>query len=72
VDPTKRFLEFTTAFEQTFVEDDWARFEPYLVADAIYAVTVEAPLGAMPAPLLDDVAPRVLRAFAVAQADVVG
>jgi hypothetical protein len=43
--PAERFLEYASAFEQTYVDDDWTRLEPYFTEDAIYAVTGEAPLG---------------------------
>jgi hypothetical protein len=43
--PAKRFLEYAAAFEQTFIDDDWNRLEPYFTADAVYAVTGGAPLG---------------------------
>jgi hypothetical protein len=45
MEPAKQFLEYATAFEQTFADDDWARLKPYFAADAVYAVTGEAPLG---------------------------
>jgi hypothetical protein len=45
MEPAKRFSEYAAAFEQTFVDDDWARLEPYFAADAVYTVTGEAPLG---------------------------
>ena len=45
MEPTKRFLEYAVAFEQTFADDDWSRLEPYFAPDAIYAVTGKAPLG---------------------------
>ena len=43
--PAKRFVEYAGAFEQTFVDDDWTRLEPYFAADAIYAVTAGSLLG---------------------------
>ena len=43
--PTKRFIEYAAAFEQTLADDDWARLEPYFTADAAYAVTGGTPLG---------------------------
>jgi hypothetical protein len=45
VEPAKRFVEYAAAFEQTFVDDDWSRLEPYFAEDAVYVVTGEAPLG---------------------------
>jgi hypothetical protein len=45
MEPARRFIEYASAFEQTFVDDDWARLEPYFSADAIYVVTGDAPLG---------------------------
>ena len=45
MDPAKRFLEYATAFEQTYADDDWSRLEPYFSEDAVYSSTGEAPLG---------------------------
>jgi hypothetical protein len=45
MEPAKRFIEYASAFEQTVVDDDWTRLEPYFAADAVYVVTGEAPLG---------------------------
>ncbi len=45
MEPAKRFLEYATAFEQTYADDDWDRLEPYFAEDAIYVVTGEAPLA---------------------------
>ena len=45
MEPAKRFLEYATAFEQTFIDDDWARLEPYFTEGAIYTVTGGPPLG---------------------------
>ncbi|HEY5656746.1 MAG TPA: nuclear transport factor 2 family protein, partial [Myxococcota bacterium] len=41
----KRFIEYASAFEQTFDDDDWTRLEAYFTADAVYAVTAGALLG---------------------------
>ena len=35
----KRFLSYAAAFEQTYVDDDWRRLEPYFTEDAVYRVT---------------------------------
>jgi hypothetical protein len=45
MDPSKRFLEYATAFEQTYADDDWSRLQPYFTEDAVYRVTGGAPLG---------------------------
>ncbi|MDH3457923.1 MAG: hypothetical protein OER90_13875 [Gemmatimonadota bacterium] len=45
MESARRFLEYATAFEQTFADDNWVRLEAYFTPDAIYAVTGEAPLG---------------------------
>ncbi|HKC51093.1 MAG TPA: nuclear transport factor 2 family protein [Myxococcota bacterium] len=31
-----RYLEYADAFEESFVDDDWSRLEPYFSPDAIY------------------------------------
>ena len=45
MEPAKRFIAYAAAFEQTFIDDDWTRLEPYFAEDAVYVVTGEAPLG---------------------------
>jgi hypothetical protein len=45
LEPAKRFLEYAAAFEQTYIDDDWERLEPYFTEGAIYAVTGGPPLG---------------------------
>ena len=45
MNPTPRFLEFATAFEKSFADDDWSRVAAFLTEDAVYAVTGGAPLG---------------------------
>ena len=42
---TERFLAFAIAFEKTYVDDDWARLEPFFTEDAVYDVPGEPPLG---------------------------
>ena len=32
-----RYLAYAEAFEQTYVDDDWSRIEPYFTEDAVYA-----------------------------------
>jgi hypothetical protein len=34
----KRFLDYYTAFEATYVDDDWSRLEPLFDPDAVYSV----------------------------------
>lgn len=34
----ERFLEYAAAFEQTYVDDDWTRLEPFFAEDAVYIV----------------------------------
>lgn len=34
-----QFLAYAQAFEQTFVDDDWRRLEPYFTDDVVYIVT---------------------------------
>ena len=36
--PTERFVEYATAFEQTFDDDDWSRLTRYFAPDAVYEV----------------------------------
>lgn len=36
MDYVRRFLEYAAAFEQTFLDDDWARLEQYFTSDAVY------------------------------------
>jgi hypothetical protein len=31
------FLAYAQAFEQTFVDDDWSRIEPFFTPDAVYS-----------------------------------
>jgi hypothetical protein len=45
VDPARRFIEYAGSFEQTYVDDDWARLEPYFSEDAVYTATGDPPLG---------------------------
>ncbi len=45
MDPTKRFLEYAAAFEQTYADDDWSRLEPFFCDDAAYTVSGGEPLG---------------------------
>jgi len=45
VEPAKRFLEYAAAFEQTYVDDDWARLEPYFAENAVYTANGGPPLG---------------------------
>jgi SnoaL-like domain len=36
--PKQCFYEYAVAFEQTYVDDDWSRLEPFFDADAVYEV----------------------------------
>jgi len=38
MNPTERFLAYATAFEQTYVDDEWTRLEPYFADEAVYEV----------------------------------
>lgn len=38
----QQFLAYAAAFEQTYVDDDWSRLEPYFAPDAVYEVRAEA------------------------------
>ena len=35
---TKVFMEYAAAFEQTYVDDDWSRLEPFFSEHAVYEV----------------------------------
>jgi hypothetical protein len=35
----KRFLAYYTAFEKTYVDDDWSRLEALFAPDAVYRIT---------------------------------
>ena len=35
---TKVFMDYASAFEQTYVDDDWSRLTPYFSEDATYEV----------------------------------
>jgi len=45
VQPAHRFVQYAAAFEETVVDDDWRRLEPYLAEDVRYTVTGGPPLG---------------------------
>lgn len=45
MEPAKRFLEYATAFEQSYTDDDWTRLEPFFTEDASYVTAGEPPLG---------------------------
>jgi hypothetical protein len=34
-----RFMAYAAAFEQTFVDDDWSRLEPFFTEDVVYRVS---------------------------------
>lgn len=36
---TQVFMDYATAFEQTYVDDDWSRLEGYFSKDAVYEVS---------------------------------
>ena len=38
MEPMKQFLAYYTAFEQTYVDDDWTRLEGLFAPDAVYRV----------------------------------
>jgi hypothetical protein len=35
----QQFLAYAAAFEQTYVDDDWRRLEPFFTEDAVYRVS---------------------------------
>jgi hypothetical protein len=39
--PKQCFYDYAVAFEQTYVDDDWSRLEPFFAADAVYEVRGE-------------------------------
>jgi len=36
--PEQCFYEYAVAFEETYVDDDWSRLEPFFADDAVYEV----------------------------------
>jgi len=38
----ERYQAYADAFEQSYVDDDWSRIEPYFTADAIYEGSPDA------------------------------
>lgn len=43
----QRFLAYASAFEETYVDDDWSRLEPFFTEGATYRVTGGPPLGGL-------------------------
>lgn len=35
---TERFQQYAAAFEETYIDDDWSRLEPFFAVDATYEV----------------------------------
>jgi len=42
MDTLQTFMAYAAAFEQTYVDDDWSRIEPFFAPDAVYEVKSEA------------------------------
>ncbi len=45
LNPAQRFLAYSAAFEETYVDDDWSRLEEFFTEEAVYAVSLGPPLG---------------------------
>jgi len=40
-----RFVEYASAFEQSFASDDWSHVEPFFAENAVYEVMLDPPMG---------------------------